>query len=63
MSRRLTERGFREASHAYESAEPREATEERLCDECRGAGYVEFEPGDHCECSTCLGSGVVEVAS
>jgi hypothetical protein len=63
VTRGLTERGFREASHAYESAEPREATTERLCGECRGARCVESAPGDYCECTTCLGSGVVEVAS
>ncbi len=62
MSRR-TERGFRDASAAYESREPREATSERLCGECRGARCVESAPGDYNECSTCLGEGVVEVAS
>ena len=63
MTRGLTERGFREASHAYESAEPREATSERLCPECRGARCVESAPGDYDECTTCLGEGVVEAAS
>lgn len=62
MTRR-TERAFREASAAYESREPREATEERLCDECHGARCVESAPGDYSECTRCDGEGVVEVAS
>ena len=63
MTRGLTERGFRDASAAYESAEPREATSERLCGECGGSRCVEVAPGDYDVCPRCDGEGVVEVAS
>lgn len=63
MTRGLTERGFREASAAYESRELREATTERLCPECGGSRCVEVVPGDYDVCPRCDGEGVVEVAS